>query len=126
AGCLIPVAQTIVADLYTLEQRARLSAVMSAVFGFSSVIGPLIGGFLTDQLSWRWVFYVNLPIGIGAIVLVQLVMIEPLTDRHRHRIDWLGVCTLLGWTVLLVFARDGWPGLRVGVAGHRGRPDHER
>ena len=106
AGCLLPVAQTIVADLYTLEQRAKLSAVMSAVFGFSSVIGPLIGGFLTDQLSWRWVFYVNLPIGIAAIVLVQAVMVEPLTDRHRHRIDWLGVCTLLGWTVLLVFALE--------------------
>ena len=71
AGCLLPVAQTIVADLYTLEQRARLSAVMSAVFGFSSIIGPFIGGFLTDQLSWRWVFYVNLPIGIAAIVLVR-------------------------------------------------------
>ncbi len=106
AGCLLPVAQTIVADLYTLEQRARLSAVMSSVFGFSSVIGPLIGGFLTDQLSWRWVFYVNLPIGIAAIVLVQVVMVEPLTDRHRHRIDVLGMCTLLGWTVLLVFALE--------------------
>ena len=106
AGCLLPVAQTIVADLYTLEQRARLSAVMSAVFGFSSVIGPLIGGFLTDQLSWRWVFYVNLPIGIATIVLVQAVMVEPLNDRHRHRIDWLGVCTLLGWTVLLVFTLE--------------------
>jgi EmrB/QacA subfamily drug resistance transporter len=106
AGCLLPVAQTIVADLYTLEQRARLSAVMSSVFGFSSVIGPLIGGFLTDHLSWRWVFYVNLPIGIAAIALVQVVMVEPLTDRHRHRIDWLGVCTLLGWTVLLVFALE--------------------
>ena len=106
AGCLLPVAQTIVADVYTLEQRARLSAVMSAVFGFSSVIGPLIGGFLTDQLSWRWVFYVNLPIGIAAIILVQAVMVEPLTDRHRHRIDWLGMCTLLGWTILLVFALE--------------------
>jgi EmrB/QacA subfamily drug resistance transporter len=106
AGCLLPVAQTIVADLYTLEQRARLSAVMSAVFGFSSVIGPLIGGFLTDQLSWRWVFYVNLPIGIATIVLVQAVMVEPLDDRHRHRIDWLGMCTLLGWTILLVFALE--------------------
>ena len=106
AGCLLPVAQTIVADLYTLEQRARLSAVMSAVFGFSSVIGPLIGGFLTDQLSWRWVFYVNLPIGIATIALVQAVMVEPLDDRHRHRIDWLGMCTLLGWTILLVFALE--------------------
>jgi EmrB/QacA subfamily drug resistance transporter len=106
AGCLLTVAQTIVADLYTLEQRAKLSAVMSAVFGFSSIIGPLIGGFLTDHLSWRWVFYVNLPIGIAAIVLVQLVMIEPLEHRHRHRIDWFGACTLLGWTGLLVFALE--------------------
>ncbi len=106
AGCLLPVAQTIVADLYTLEQRAKLSAVMSAVFGFSSVIGPLIGGFITDQLSWHWVFFVNLPIGIAAIVLVQVVMIEPLTNRHRHRLDWLGMCTLLGWTILLVFALE--------------------
>ena len=106
AGCLLPVAQTIVADLYTLEQRAKLSAVMSAVFGFSSVIGPLIGGFLTDQLSWRWVFYVNLPIGIAAIVLVQAVMIEPLEDRHRHRSTGSGMCTLLGWTSLLVFALE--------------------
>jgi EmrB/QacA subfamily drug resistance transporter len=106
AGCLLPVPQTIVADLYTLEQRAKLSAVMSAVFGFSSVIGPLIGGFLTDELSWRWVFYVNLPIGIAAIVLVQVVMVEPLGDRHRHRLDWLGMCTLLGWTILLVAALE--------------------
>jgi EmrB/QacA subfamily drug resistance transporter len=106
AGCLLPVAQTIVADLYTLEQRAKLSAVMSAVFGFSSVVGPLIGGFITDQLSWHWVFFVNLPIGIAAIALVQAVMVEPVTDRHRHRLDWLGMATLLGWTISLVFALE--------------------
>jgi EmrB/QacA subfamily drug resistance transporter len=106
AGCLLPVAQTIVADLYTLEQRAKLSAVMSAVFGFSSVIGPLIGGFITDQLSWHWVFFVNLPIGIAAFILVKTVMIEPITERHRHRLDWLGMFTLLGWTILLVFALE--------------------
>jgi EmrB/QacA subfamily drug resistance transporter len=106
AGCLLTVAQTIVADLYTLEQRARISAVMSAIFGFSSIIGPFIGGFLTDNFSWRWVFYVNLPIGIAAIVLVQVVMIEAIENRHRHRIDWLGTCTLVGWTCLLVFALE--------------------
>jgi EmrB/QacA subfamily drug resistance transporter len=106
AGCLLPVAQTIVADLYTLEQRAKLSAVMSAVFGFSSVVGPLIGGFITDQLSWHWVFFVNLPIGVAAIILVHTVMIEPVTDRHRHKLDWLGMATLLGWTGLLVFALE--------------------
>jgi EmrB/QacA subfamily drug resistance transporter len=106
AGCLLVVAQTIVADLYTLEQRARISAVMSAIFGFSSIIGPLIGGFFTDHLSWRWIFYVNLPIGIAAIVLVQAVMVEPVEQRHRHRIDWFGTFTLLGWTGLLVFALE--------------------
>ena len=106
AGCILPVAQTISADLYTMEQRARISAVYSGVFALASVLGPFIGGFLTDQFSWRWVFYVNLPIGIGAIMLVAVVMIEPLEHRHRHKFDWVGLATLLGWSVLLVFALE--------------------
>jgi MFS family permease len=68
AGCILPVAQTISADLFTLEQRVKVQAIYAAVFGFASIVGPLIGGFLTDSLSWRWVFYVNLPIGIAAAV----------------------------------------------------------
>lgn len=106
AGCILPVAQTISADLYTMEQRARISAVYSSVFAISSVIGPFLGGFLTDNFSWRWVFYVNLPIGIVAITLVAVVMIEPIVNRLRHRLDWLGVLTLLAWTSLLVYALE--------------------
>ncbi len=106
AGCILPVAQTISADLYTMEQRAKISAVYSGMFALSSVLGPFIGGFLTDQLSWRWVFYVNLPIGVGAIALVAVVMIEPLEHRHRHKFDWAGLITLLGWSSLLVFALE--------------------
>jgi EmrB/QacA subfamily drug resistance transporter len=106
AGCILPVAQTITADLYTLEQRAKVSAVYSGVFALSSVIGPFLGGFLTDNLSWRWIFYVNLPIGIGAIALVAVVMLEPLEHRRRHRFDWPGLVTLLGWSGLLVFALE--------------------
>ncbi len=106
AGCILPVAQTISADLYTMEQRAKVAAVYSAVFAFSSVLGPFLGGFITDNLSWRWVFYVNLPIGIITIALVAFVMIEPLQNRRRHRFDWLGVMTLLGWTGALVFALE--------------------
>jgi EmrB/QacA subfamily drug resistance transporter len=106
AGCILPVAQTISADLYTMEQRAKISAVYAGVFGLSSVLGPFIGGFLTDNLSWRWVFYVNLPIGVAAVALVAIVMIEPLEQRHRHRFDWLGLATLLGWTIALVFALE--------------------
>lgn len=106
AGCILPVAQTISADLYTMEQRARISAVYSGMFGLSSVLGPFLGGFLTDQLSWRWVFYVNLPIGVAAIALVAIVMIEPLELRHTHRFDWPGLVTLLGWSCMLVFALE--------------------
>jgi EmrB/QacA subfamily drug resistance transporter len=106
AGCILPVAQTITADLYTLEQRAKVSAVYSGVFGLSSVLGPFLGGFLTDQLSWRWVFYVNLPIGVATVALIAVVMVEPLQNRHRHRFDWPGLVTLLGWSGLLVFALE--------------------
>ena len=106
AGCLLPVAQTITADLFTLEQRAKVSAFYSVMFGFSAIVGPLIGGFITDHWSWRWIFYVNLPIGIASLILVATVMIEPLEHRHRHKLDWLGIITLLGWTCLLVFALE--------------------
>jgi EmrB/QacA subfamily drug resistance transporter len=106
AGCILPVAQTISADLFTLEQRVKVQGIYAAVFGFASVVGPLIGGFLTDNLSWRWIFYVNIPVGIAAAALVTVVMVEPLEHRHRHRIDWLGIVTLLGWTCLLVFALE--------------------
>jgi EmrB/QacA subfamily drug resistance transporter len=106
AGCVLPVAQTIVADLYTMEQRPKISVMFSVVFGFGSIIGPLIGGFITEHLSWRWVFYVNLPVGIFSILMIAFVMIEPLQHRHRHRIDWLGMVTLLGWAGLLVFALE--------------------
>ena len=83
--------------------------VFSVVFGFGSIVGPLIGGFFTEHLSWRWVFYINLPIGIFTIVMVAFVMIEPLQHRNKHRIDWLGMVTLLGWTGLLVRARERRP-----------------
>ncbi|MEX2269261.1 MAG: MDR family MFS transporter [Acidimicrobiia bacterium] len=106
AGCILPVAQTISADLYTMEQRAKVAAVYSGVFAFSSVLGPFLGGFITDNLSWRWVFYVNLPVGILAIALVVFVMVEPLERRRRHQFDWLGVMTLLGWSGALVFALE--------------------
>ena len=106
AGCILPVAQTISADLYTMEQRAKIAAVYAGVFAFSSVLGPFLGGFITDELSWRWVFYVNLPVGLAAIALIAFVMVEPLERRRRHRFDWLGVVSLLGWSGALVFALE--------------------
>lgn len=106
AGCLLPVSQTIVADLYTMKQRPRISAIFSAMFGVSSILGPLLGGFITEHFSWRWVFYVNLPIGIAAFVFIKVIMLEPIEHRKARRLDWWGAITLLGWTSLLVFALE--------------------
>ena len=106
AGCVLPVAQTISADLYTMEQRARIAAIYSIVFALAAVIGPFLGGFLTDELSWRWVFFVTIPVGLVAIALVAFAMVEPLQHRHRHKFDWGGVVTLLGWSGLLVYALE--------------------
>jgi EmrB/QacA subfamily drug resistance transporter len=106
AGCVLPVAQTISADLYTMEQRAKISAIYSSVFALAAVLGPFLGGFLTDELSWRWVFFVTLPVGLVAIGLVAFVMVEPIQHRHRHQFDWGGVVTLLGWSGLLVYALE--------------------
>ncbi len=106
AGCLLPVAQTISGDLFTLEQRVKVQAVYTAVFGLASIVGPFLGGFLTDNLSWRWVFYVNLPIGLATALLVKLALIEPLEHRRDHEIDWLGIITLVGSTGFLLYALE--------------------
>src|SRR5687767_7714618 len=70
AGALIPLGMTIIGDVYTLEERTRMQAYFSGVWGFASVVGPVVGGFITDQLSWRWVFYLNVPFGLAAALVM--------------------------------------------------------
>src|SRR5687767_13036481 len=70
AGALIPLGMTIIGDIYTLEERTRMQAYFSGVWGFASVVGPVVGGFITDQLSWRWVFYLNVPFGLAAALVM--------------------------------------------------------
>src|SRR5215217_268248 len=77
AGALIPLGMTIIGDIYTLKERTRMQALFSGVWGFSSVIGPVAGGFITDQLSWRWVFYINIPVGLAAALIMGLALKEP-------------------------------------------------
>jgi EmrB/QacA subfamily drug resistance transporter len=71
AGSLITIGMTIIADLYGLERRAKMQGYLSAVWGVASLVGPLIGGFLTDQVSWRAVFYINLPFGLLAMAAIR-------------------------------------------------------
>ena len=69
AGAVLPIAITVVGDIYSAEQRARMQGMFSAVWGVASVVGPLVGGVLVDHASWRWIFEVNIPAGLLAMVL---------------------------------------------------------
>jgi EmrB/QacA subfamily drug resistance transporter len=100
-GGLLTGAQTIVADVVPARERGRYQGLFGSVFGVTSVLGPLIGGFFVDNLSWRWVFYVNLPIGIVALAVVAAVLPGHLR-RAPHKIDYLGTVLLAGAATSLV------------------------
>jgi EmrB/QacA subfamily drug resistance transporter len=100
-GGLLTGAQTIVADVVPARERGRYQGLFGSVFGVTSVIGPLIGGFFVDNLSWRWVFYVNLPIGAVALAVVTAVLPGKLR-RVQHSIDYLGTVLLAGAVSSLV------------------------
>ncbi len=76
AGSILPISNTIIADIYPLEKRAQVLGLNSSAWGIASVIAPLLGGFIVDQLSWHWIFFINLPIGLIVMVMVQLYLHE--------------------------------------------------
>ncbi len=89
AGGLMSLAMSIVGDIVPPRQRGKYQGYFGAVFAVASVAGPLVGGFLVDQLSWRWVFYVNVPIGIVALIVTTTALNFPFPKRE-HKIDYLG------------------------------------
>jgi EmrB/QacA subfamily drug resistance transporter len=100
-GGLMTGAQTIVADVVPARDRGRYQGLFGSVFGVTSVLGPLIGGFFVDNLSWRWVFYVNLPVGAVALAVVAAVLPGQLR-RVNHKIDYAGALLLAGSAASLV------------------------
>lgn len=103
AGALVPLGMTIIGDIFTLEERAKMQAYFSGVWGLSSIIGPVIGGFITDQISWRWVFYINVPIGIIAALIIGFALKEPkLTEKPN--VDYAGAGLLMLAISLLMLA----------------------
>jgi EmrB/QacA subfamily drug resistance transporter len=103
AGGVLPINQTILGDIYPLEQRARITGLFSTVWGVAGLLGPAIGGFLTEHVSWRWVFYVNFPLCLLAIVLIWSFLHERV-QRRRHSIDYIGAVTLSASVALLLLA----------------------
>ncbi len=103
AGALVPLGMTIIGDIFTIKERAKMQAYFSGVWGLSSVIGPVIGGFVTDQISWRWVFFINLPIGIAAALIIGFALKEPKL-KEKPTIDYLGAMSLMGAISLLMLS----------------------
>jgi EmrB/QacA subfamily drug resistance transporter len=101
AGGLIVVAIAVIGDVIPPRDRGRYQGLFGAVFGVSTVIGPLIGGFFVDNLSWRWIFYVNIPIGALAFLVIGATFHSP-TVRVQHTIDYLGAVLLAGGLAALV------------------------
>jgi EmrB/QacA subfamily drug resistance transporter len=103
AGGLLPLAMTIIGELYTLKERARAQALFSGVWGLASIVGPLIGGFMADRMSWRWVFYFNLPFGAVAAALVGMSLVDR-KSPEPPRIDYRGAAVLSGCITLFLLA----------------------
>ncbi len=94
AGVLFPVSLATTANLYPPAKRGKVNGLFAAVFGVSSIIGPTAGGFLVDSANWRWIFYVNLPIGFLALALLFFVLKDINPGRERPAIDYLGAAVL--------------------------------
>jgi EmrB/QacA subfamily drug resistance transporter len=102
-GTMMANGMAIIGDLFAPRERGRYQGLMGGVFGLASVIGPAVGGWLTDNLSWRWIFFVNLPVGLVALAVLAVVMTKPEHGRS-HKVDWWGSLALSAGLVPLLIA----------------------
>src|SRR3954451_20689382 len=107
AGAVLPIGQTIIGDVYSVAERAKITGYVAGVWAASSVIGPTLGGIFSDYISWRWIFFVNIPIAIAAMIVLQRSFHETV-ERRRHRIDYAGAALLaVGASLLILGLLEG-------------------
>lgn len=106
AGGMQPMALTIVGDIFAIEERARMQGLFGAVWAIAGLVGPLLGGLIVAALSWRWVFYVNVPFGIVSALVLSWSLVESM-DKRPHRLDLAGAALLSGAVVALLLGADG-------------------
>jgi EmrB/QacA subfamily drug resistance transporter len=108
-GGLLAMAHATIADVISPRERGRYQAYIASTFAVASVIGPVLGGLFVDHLTWRWIFWINLPIGVGALVLSELTLKRLVARRLRHRIDYPGAVLIVAAVccVLLVTTMGG-------------------
>ncbi len=121
AGALMPITFAIIFDIFPPEKRGKMNGLFGAVFGLSSVFGPLLGAFFTDYIDWRWVFYINIPIGIVSFILIYSAYHENLNKR-KQQIDWAGISffiiAILGLMFAIEFGGSGtYPWLSAQIIG---------
>jgi EmrB/QacA subfamily drug resistance transporter len=104
-GALMPITFAIVFDIFPPEKRGKMQGMFGAVFGISSVVGPLIGAYFTDYINWNWIFYINLPLGIIALILFS-IFYHPSGAYKKEKIDWAGTITFAGAILSFMFALE--------------------
>jgi EmrB/QacA subfamily drug resistance transporter len=104
-GALLPIVFTIVFDIFPPQKMGKMQGLFGAVFGISSVLGPLAGALFTDYLDWRWCFYINLPLGVVSLFLIMVFYHESVQHK-KQVIDWLGTVLMVGTVLCLMFGLE--------------------
>lgn len=108
-GALVPIASAVVGDLFPPRERAKWMGITTSAYGVATIVGPILGGWLTDHASWRWIFYVNVPVGLAALLIIIFVMPALKRTARNVTVDYIGAVLLILGTVPLMLGFS-WAG----------------
>ena len=119
AGSLFPISLAVIGDLFTPAERGKYQGLFGAVFGLAALVGPALGGVITDTIGWHWIFYINLPIGLISLVVVSRVLPSLKRPKHALNLDWAGALVFVAAMIPLLVGltnsqSSGWTSPQVG------------